>query len=228
MPRRIVQTWKTLDLGRLEPVARTWRTRNPDFEYTLYDDAGCARTVARLGPRVEAAYARIVPGAFKADLWRYCELYVSGGVYADIDTVCLSAIDAVVDPTATLAVPIDLEPPNLFNAFVAVRPGHPVMRACIDAVVENVERGAQQTGLSFSGPGLLGACVARFLGASSFEPGVVDRGDQRTQFLRFEPVTEIVSGAGGKSLMQNKNGNSGIYAAYEAEARRAAVVRYQM
>lgn len=234
VPRRIVQTWKTLDLGRLEPVSRTWRTRNPDFAYTLYDDAACARTVAQLGPRVEQAYARIGPGAFKADLWRYCELYVSGGVYADVDTVCLSAIDAVVDPTATLAVPIDLTPPNLFNAFVAVRPGHPVMRACIDAVVENVERGAKQTGLSFSGPGLLGACVARFLGTSSFEPGIVDQPDQpatirdRTQLLRFEPVTEIVSSAGGVGLMQNKNGNSGIYAAYEAEARRAAVVRYEM
>jgi hypothetical protein len=251
VPRRIVQTWKTLDLGRLEPVARTWRTRNPDFEYVLYDDAACARTVAQLGPRVEEAYGRIGPGAFKADLWRYCELYVAGGVYVDIDTVCLSAIDDVIDPAATLAVPIDLEPPNLFNAFIAVRPGHPVMRACIDAVVENVERGAQQTGLAFSGPALLGACVSRFLGTSSFEPGLMApmapfvtsapmapmapmapaapmAPKEPTQFLKFDPVTEIVSSADDNSLMQNKNGNSGIYAAYEAEAKRAAVVRYEM
>jgi hypothetical protein len=248
VPRRIVQTWKTLDLGRLEPVARTWRTRNPDFEYVLYDDAACARTVAQLGPRVEEAYGRIGPGAFKADLWRYCELYVAGGVYVDIDTVCLSAIDDVIDPAATLAVPIDLEPPNLFNAFIAVRPGHPVMRACIDAVVENVERGAQQTGLAFSGPSLLGACVSRFLGTSSFVPGLMApmapfvtsaptapaapaapmAPKEPTQFLKFDPVTEIVSSADDKSLMQNKNGNSGIYAAYEAEAKRAAVVRYEM
>ena len=248
VPRRIVQTWKTLDLGRLEPVARTWRTRNPDFEYVLYDDAACARTVAQLGPRVEEAYGRIGPGAFKADLWRYCELYVAGGVYVDIDTVCLSAIDDVIDPAATLAVPIDLEPPNLFNAFIAVRPGHPVMRACIDAVVENVERGAQQTGLAFSGPALLGACVSRFLGISSFVPGLMApmapfvtsaprapmapaapmATKEPTQFLKFDPVTEIVSSADDKSLMQNKNGNSGIYAAYEAEAKRAAVVRYEM
>jgi hypothetical protein len=246
VPRRIVQTWKTLDLGRLEPVARTWRARNPDFEYTLYDDAACARTVARLGPRVEEAYGRIGPGAFKADLWRYCELYLAGGVYVDIDTVCLNAIDDVLDPNATLAVPIDLEPPNLFNAFIAVRPGHPVMRACIYAVVENVERGAQQTGLAFSGPALLGACVSRFLGTSSFVPGLAlglaaplapfgtsapaapMATKEPTQFLKFDPVTEIVSSADDKSLMQNKNGNSGIYAAYEAEAKRAAVVRYEM
>ena len=223
VPARIVQTWKTLDLGMLAPAARTWREWNPGFAYTLFDDEACARFIReRIGPRVAAAYAKIKSGAFRADLWRYCELYVNGGVYVDVDTVCLNAVDDVIDPTATLVVPIDLDPANLFNAFVAVAPAHPVMRMCIDAVVDNVERGRRQAGLGFSGPGLLGSCVAAYIG-SAFEVGVPIDG---VQFLRFEPGTEIVSNAAGMPLMQNKNGSREIYEAYEAEARRAAIVRY--
>jgi mannosyltransferase OCH1-like enzyme len=228
VPARLVQTWKTLDLGALAPIARTWREWNPGFAYTLFDDAACAALISdRFGARVASAYARIGPGAFRADLWRYCELYANGGVYVDIDTACLGAVYDVLDPSASLAVPVDLDPTNLFNAFVAAAPEHPVMRMCIDAVVENVEANKPQFGLGFSGPGLLGACVAAYLGApypTAFEARTV----AGVQFLRFDAATEVVSNAHGAALMQNKNGSRAIHEAYEAEATRASVVRYEM
>ena len=228
VPARLVQTWKTLDLGALAPIARTWREWNPGFAYTLFDDAACAALISdRFGARVASAYARIGPGAFRADLWRYCELYANGGVYVDIDTACLGAVYDVLDPSATLAVPVDLDPVNLFNAFVAAAPEHPVMRMCIDAVVENVKANKPQFGLGFSGPGLLGACVAAYLGApypTTFEARTV----AGVQFLRFDAATEVVSNAHGAPLMQNKNGSRAIHEAYEAEAARASVVRYEM
>ena len=227
VPARLVQTWKTLDLGALAPIARTWREWNPGFAYTLFDDAACAALIDRFGARVASAYARIGPGAFRADLWRYCELYANGGVYVDVDTVCLGAVYDALDPTASLAVPVDLDPTNLFNAFVAAAPEHPVMRMCIDAVVENVEANKPQFGLGFSGPGLLGACVAAYLGApypTTFEARTV----AGVQFLRFDAATEVVSNAHGAALMQNKNGSRAIHEAYEAEAKRASVVRYEM
>ena len=30
------------------------------------------------------AFDRLIPGAYKADLWRYCAMYVTGGIYLDI------------------------------------------------------------------------------------------------------------------------------------------------
>ena len=229
VPARLVQTWKTLDLGALAPIARTWREWNPGFAYTLFDDAACAAFIDRFGARVASAYARIGPGAFRADLWRYCELYANGGVYVDVDTACLGSVYAVLDPAATLAVPVDLDPTNLFNAFVAAAPEHPVMRMCIDAVVENVEANKPQFGLGFSGPALLGACVAAYLGApypTAFE--ATSRNVGGVQFLRFDAATEVVSNAAGARLMQNKNGSRAIHEAYEAEASRASIVRYEM
>ena len=39
--------------------------------------------------RVLYAYDKLIPGAFKADLWRYCIIYINGGIYIDIKYECL-------------------------------------------------------------------------------------------------------------------------------------------
>ena len=227
VPRRIMQTWKTRDLStRMREITATWRTMNPGYAYSLYDDEECRRLIeVKFGTKVLAAYDAIEAGAFKADLWRYCALYVHGGVYVDLDTMCIGAIDAIVDPAAALVVPVDLDTRNLFNSFLAVVPRHPVMLACVDRIVAKVEAGVDQAGLGFSGPGLLGACVADYLEiprGAHYIPGTY-RG---FQLLHFSPETEIVS-AGGRALFLNKNGDGGILNAYALESERAGIVRYR-
>jgi mannosyltransferase OCH1-like enzyme len=62
---------------------------NPDFEYHLYDDTECRAFIqANFEPDVAEAYDQLIPGAFKADLWRYCVLYINGGFYLDIKFRC--------------------------------------------------------------------------------------------------------------------------------------------
>ena len=228
IPRRIMQTWKTRDLGpRMREITETWRAMNPGYAYSLYDDEECRRLIeVKFGTKVLSAYDAIEAGAFKADLWRYCALYVHGGVYVDLDTLCIGAIDAVVDAAAALVVPVDLDTRNLFNAFLAVVPRHPVMLACVDRIVAKVEAGVDQSGFGFSGPGLLGACVADYLRVprgAHYIPGTY-RG---FQLLHFSPDTEIVS-ADGRALFLNKNGDGGILHAYTLESARAGVVRYRL
>ncbi len=228
IPRRILQTWKTRVLSpRMREIAQSWELLNRGYVYGLYDDADCRRLIeVKFGAQVLAAYDGIAAGAFKADLWRYCALYVHGGVYVDLDTLCIGPIDAVIDPTAELVVPVDLNNRNLFNAFLGAIPRHPVMLACIHQIVKNVENGMEQTGFDFSGPGLLGNCVADHLGLPRgvvFAPGTYGG----VQLLDFSPLTEIVSSIDGKSLFLNKNGDSGILHVYMAESAEAGVVRYR-
>jgi hypothetical protein len=228
IPKRIVQTWPTHNLGNLEKVAETWKNLNPTFTYTLFDDTECENLIyRRFEPRVWNAYTSIKAGAFKADLWRYCELYLNGGVYVDIDTVCLGSIDDILDPTATLITPIDFNPVNLFNAFIAVVPGHPVMLMCIKKIVENVESNKKQFGLDFSGPGVLGECVAKYLGMPRKPFVLSDTINKGVQFLNFDKNTEIVSNVYGQELMVNKNGNINLLKAYEGEMNRAGIVKYE-
>jgi hypothetical protein len=65
-----------------------------DCIHYLFCDADCRNFIAQeYPPDVLMAYDRLIPTAFKADLWRYCVLYKYGGVYLD------AKLQGVVSPT---------------------------------------------------------------------------------------------------------------------------------
>ena len=65
------------------------KKENPEFEHRLFDDADCRAYIEEnFSADVVEAYDRLLPGAYKADLWRYCVLYKTGGVYLDIKFQC--------------------------------------------------------------------------------------------------------------------------------------------
>jgi hypothetical protein len=56
-----------------------------DCVHYLFNDADCRAFIENeYPPDVLRAYDRLIPTAFKADLWRYCVLYKYGGVYLDV------------------------------------------------------------------------------------------------------------------------------------------------
>jgi mannosyltransferase OCH1-like enzyme len=62
---------------------------NPEFEYHFYDDNQCREYIKdNFNKDVLHAFDKLIPGAFKADLWRYCILYKKGGIYLDIKYQC--------------------------------------------------------------------------------------------------------------------------------------------
>ena len=61
------------------------RQKNPEMQYFLFDDDMCRTFINKhFGKRVVLAFDSLIPGAYKADLWRYCVLYIYGGMYIDI------------------------------------------------------------------------------------------------------------------------------------------------
>ena len=96
-----------------------------DCVYYLYNDADCRAFIrSEFPPDVVAAYDRLIPTAFKADLWRYCVLYKFGGVYLDIKYQW-----GVPPPNGgTSGVP----PPNGGNFVRCVAPGVPTLRDIVE------------------------------------------------------------------------------------------------
>jgi len=84
------------------------------------------------------AFNQLIPGAFKADLLRYCLVWLHGGWYADMST------DIVRDPQPlgikhNLVVVADpTVDGGLLNGFFGASPRHPGIRAAIDGVINNV------------------------------------------------------------------------------------------
>lgn len=148
IPRIIHQTWR-------EPITRkkypNWSHFQKSFkqygyEYRFYTD-GEARAFlkAHFPPEILSVYDDILPGAFKADLFRYCILLLYGGVYADIDILMVSMLDDLIQDDTGFVVPLDKQPfvsENvtlcLWNGFMAVSPGHPFITKVIENVVNAV------------------------------------------------------------------------------------------
>jgi len=229
IPKRVMQTWEHKQLNpEFQAIVDTWKTHNPHYTFVLMDAAEREQFIqAHFERAVITAYQQIVPGAYKSDLFRYCYLWVNGGVYVDVDTLCMGSLDDFLIPGAELVVPIDLNlsanegTHNLACGFIAAVPQHPAMLRCIQKIVHNVQNAVVPgSKLDFSGPGILGRAVndclnrgetASFVGEEGLHDGA------KMHFLKFEPGTEFVKNMNNQVLFQNKNGNHEIARLYHAE-----------
>ena len=242
IPCNIIQTWCTKNTStEFKSLSQSWITKNPNYSYVLYDDDDCEKFIKEhFDEKVYSAYIRIIPGAFKADLFRYCVLYIYGGIYADIDTICLNTIDLFLNRDVEFITPIDLNMSefvekqgshNLFNAFMGSIPKHPILLDCINRVVYNVENNIDPISkLDFAGPGVLGRAVNTFLGNNETSSFIGKEGlhnDKKIRLLHFEIGCEYVYIYKNCVLFQNKNGNEQIQKLYLNELSRRPYVDYQ-
>ena len=236
IPRILFQTWETRTISaELQDIINTWKEKNPEYEYIFHDASDREAFIkANFEKNIYDAYCKIVPGAYKADLWRYCILYTYGGVYVDIDTLCLGSIDAFLKDTTEFMAPVDLNTNpnegnhNVSNGFIAVSPKNSIMLGCIKRVVFHLEYNLiPYSKLDFSGPGALGREVNISLKLSETDSVLGKQGHHETiHFLTFEPGTEYIKDSYGNVLLQNKNGNEDIKEIYSTECDSQNVINW--
>ena len=231
IPRNIFQTWQTKNISdNFKKLSETWIEKNPNYSYFLFDDNDCKEFIKKhFEINVYLAYCRVIPGAFKADFWRYCVLYIYGGVYVDIDTICHNEIDLFLNDDIEFMTPIDLNNGfdmgtyNLFNAFIASVPKHPILLNCINLVVYNIENNLiPKSNLDFTGPGILGKATNKYLNLNEESSFVGKQGfhdNYKIKFLHFEYISEYVKDNNNNILFQNKNGNPLITEIYNNEIK---------
>ena len=229
IPKLIFQTFETKYFSNeFQTVIDSWKILNPEYKYSLYDAKDREDFIEEyFDNRVLEAYRKIIPGAFKADLWRYCILYIYGGVYIDIDTICLGKLDDFINDSIEFMTPIDLDKGyKLSNGFIASIPKSPILMSCIHRILYNVENNLiPKDRLDFSGPGLLGRAINTYLNQDETASFSDKYGMYKNiYFLYFEPTTEYVKNNSGEILFQNKNGNNMIRFLYHIETSRANTV----
>lgn len=142
IPLHIYQTWHTKDLDpKMKECVDKLKSLNPEFVHHLYDDNDCAEFIENnFQTDVLDAYNSLIPGAFKADLWRYCVLYINGGVYLDIKY--FNAYDfKLIDLTQKEYFVKDIKENGggVYNAFMICKPGNKKLLNCINNIVKNVK-----------------------------------------------------------------------------------------
>jgi mannosyltransferase OCH1-like enzyme len=140
IPFNIFQTWHSKELPPLmNRIVEKIKVINPEFFYHLFDDNDCREFIKNnFEPTILNAYDSLIPGAYKADLWRYCVLFIKGGIYLDIKYAPINNFKFINLTEAEHWV-LDVDKNNIYNALIVCKPNNPILLAAINKIVENVK-----------------------------------------------------------------------------------------
>lgn len=207
IPAKLFQTWHSKDLPPLmRENVELLKQRHPNLEHFLFDDDDCLAFIQdHFDPDVADAFVRLIPGAFKADLWRYCVLYIHGGIYLDIKFNVVDAfrLDTLLDKEHFVKDKPFRQRKGVYNALMVCQPGNPVLHACIEEIVKHVRTQFYgENMLEITGPLL----VSKFIQVDT-DPCV-----DLVVGLEWNWVTKICSRGDGTPLLA-------VYAEYRIEQR---------
>lgn len=120
----------------------TWKHLNPDWTHGYMsgqDREDFFRT--EFGGEVFETYMKYPLGVMKAGLWRFGILYIYGGVYADLDTECVSSIETWLDPQYDMVVDLEGDTPWYATQVIAASKGHKFLEDAINMAVERARDG---------------------------------------------------------------------------------------
>jgi mannosyltransferase OCH1-like enzyme len=140
IPKIIYQTWhsKRIPIRMYNSIIRLQK-HNPEFKYCLYSDDECREFILKwYDGNVLNAFDKLIPGAYKADLWRYCILYKLGGVYIDIKYTSING-NKLIHLLDKEHFVMDCDKKGIYNAFIICKPGNRLLLDCIYQIVLNVQ-----------------------------------------------------------------------------------------
>jgi hypothetical protein len=91
----IHQTWQTSEVPDADYPhvwQESWKTHHPDWEYRLWTDEDNERLVRDHYPQFLEGYRSLSKGVIKSDIARALLLHKFGGLYADLDYICLKPV----------------------------------------------------------------------------------------------------------------------------------------
>ena len=162
IPLKIYQTWSTKDLPpKMKEQVELLKSQNPRFEHYLFDDNDCREFIRKhFRPDVLDAYDRLIPGAYKADLWRDCVLFINGGIYMDVKFACNNNFKLIELTEKEHFVKDRIFPLSIYNALMVCKSGNPFLFKCIRRIVNNVNNNFYgNSPLDPTGPVLLGNII---------------------------------------------------------------------
>jgi mannosyltransferase OCH1-like enzyme len=142
IPLNLFLTWNTNNMpSKMKKSVEFVKASNPEFNMYIYDDNECKNFLKKYFKQdIVDAFDSLIPGAYKADLWRYCILYKYGGVYQDIKFQPVDNfkyIDMVDKEYFVRDIKESGE--GIYNALLICAPENPILGKCILQIVQNVE-----------------------------------------------------------------------------------------
>lgn len=131
------------------------KLKNPGYKIIYYNDNDCFNLIKNnFKSDVLWAYEKLKPTAYKADLFRYCILYLYGGIYSDLTQDFLIKLDNIIDfDKDTLILGEDYNE-GIQISFICTIPKNNIFIKCIDKIIENCKNEYYGHFLEITGPRL--------------------------------------------------------------------------
>jgi len=161
IPKIVHQTFSTNILPKeILQIMEKNKKLNPDCLFKFYDDKDCDLFIKNnFNSRIYKAYNNINPiyGAMKADFFRYCVLYVEGGVYLDIKSILIDNLFKYIKKDDVCILDIErnyLEPwrfnkPTFEQWLLIFKKNHPYLLHMINQIVFYIDNKFEPKILNF-------------------------------------------------------------------------------
>jgi mannosyltransferase OCH1-like enzyme len=136
--------------------------QHPRFNNELYNEKTAEEFIEdNFNSDVLYAFKKLMPCAYKSDLFRLCILYKTGGIYIDIKYKCLNGFNFMALTEKEYFVKdrqeLNVDNPLIYNGLIVSKPGNEILINSINLIVNNVKRNYYgKHPLDPTGPGLLG------------------------------------------------------------------------
>ena len=135
IPKIIHQTYKTEDIpDHWRTSQESWKAMHPDWEYRFWTDCQLRNFIFQEFPAFLPVYDSYSYHIQRVDAARYFILYRYGGLYADLDIICLRPFDQILNDRAIIP---KTEPLGYSNDLMLAPPGHPLFKSCIENLSKN-------------------------------------------------------------------------------------------
>lgn len=130
---------------------KTWKVNNPDFEHEYWSGGRILNLISAYFPQYLEFYKHLEPTISKCDFARFAIIAVYGGLYTDLDFMCLKNIQPLLSGTNYFV----FEPkthwkkagyPPLCNGFFAAVAGDKFVLSWLDQMTRNKGTVIEKTG----------------------------------------------------------------------------------
>jgi hypothetical protein len=165
IPKVVFQTMETnLTLLNIHSCITQIKALNPGYKYYYFNSRECREFIRKEYPDILEHYDMLLPGAYKADLWRYCILHKYGGFYLDVRMYPYMSFDSIITKKTEFMSCTDVTQNMLYQAILGVEPNSAYMRNAIDECVKNIrERRITESDLAITGPRVMGIALNKTL-----------------------------------------------------------------
>ncbi len=163
IPLNIFQTWVSKNLPKkMSDTIEKMKQNNPAFKHYLFDDNDCREFIKdNFNVEILNAFDNLIPGAYKADLWRYCILFKYGGIYLDVKYKPVKGFK-LINLTEKEHFVIDRDNIGIYNALMVSLPNNAYLWKAIQAIVLNVKNKFYgSSNLEPTGPHLLSKIIPK-------------------------------------------------------------------